>query len=320
MTFTIRPFTPTHDEYEAIHLIEKAVFPENADSVEDFKHDDATRNPDHFYQRLVVEQDSRLIAFANMSHPPHATNPGLYRLGIIVHPDFERRGVGTAVYNQLWQTLQTCKPTPTLLAGGCYQHHKQSVRFLEKRGFKPVMRWVITKLDVPTFNAVAFAPLRQKLEAQGIAFRTVPQLQISNPEWMAKLHELDWQLMQDEPLPYTPKKTSLDEFKKMYLDAPNAMISSWVVAVDNGRYVGNSLLEKGSLPGVVSTGFTGVLGDYRRRGLATALKAHTIQFAQAAGYHTIRTGNEENNPMLTLNKKLGFTELTASLAFEKQVG
>lgn len=318
--FKIRLFQPTEAEYNAIYQVEKAVYPENADSVADFKHADATRKPEHFYQRLVVEQDGRLIAFASLSNPPDSTNPGLYRFTIVVAPDFERTGVGTAVYSHIWQLLQTCEPKPTLLASGCYQHHDQSVRFLCKRGFHQVMRWVVSKLDVTAFEADTFTPLRHTLESQGITFRTLPQLQTSDPEWLIKLHELDWQLTQDEPLPFTPKKLSLEAFRELYLDAPNAMVDSWVVALENGRYVGNSLLEKGSLPGIVSTGFTGVLRDYRRRGLATALKAHTIQFAQAEGYHTIRTGNEENNPMLTLNKKLGFKEHTASLAFEKQLG
>ena len=319
MTFNVRPFKTTDAEYEAIHLIEKAVFPENADSVAIFKHGDATRNPNHFYQRLVVEQDGRLIAYANMNHPPHSNDPGLYRFYIVVHPDFENQGVGTAVYDKFWQTLKTLEPKATLLASGCYQHHPQSVRFLEKRGFKQAMRWVISLLDIPSFDATPYTQLGQTLAKQGITLRTQAELQASDPEWLTKLHELDWQLVQDEPLPFTPKKVSIDEFKKMYLESLTVMSESWVVAVENGRYVGNSLLEKGSQPGVISTGFTGVLRDYRRRGLATALKAHTIEFAQAAGYQTIRTGNEENNPMLILNKQLGFTEHTANLAFEKRL-
>jgi len=65
--------------------------------------------------------------------------------------------------------------------------------------------------------------------------------------------------------------------------------------------------------------FTGVVPSHRRQGLATALKIMGINFAKKAGYKRIRTGNEENNPMLTLNKKSGFIELTASLAFEKRL-
>ncbi|WP_420642189.1 GNAT family N-acetyltransferase [Candidatus Leptofilum sp.] len=319
MTFMIRPFTQTDKDYEAIYAVEKAVFPKNATTIAEFKHADATRPAEQFFQAWVVAQDGRIIAFGNSKYHIYATTPGRYRFNITVHPDFEGRGVGTAVYNQIWQTLQTCTPAPVILESSCYQHHPQAVRFLQQRGFRQTMRWVISKLDLPAADTAQFAPLIQKLEAEGITFHTVPNLQISDPAWMNKLHELDWQLVQDEPLPYTPKKISLAEFKKMYLDAPTAMVDSWMVAVKNGRYIGNSLLEKGSQPGVVSTGFTGVLRGYRRRGLATALKAKTIEYAKKAGFQRIRTGNEENNSMLTLNKKLGFEELTASLAFEKQL-
>lgn len=317
--FTIRPFRPTDAEYEAIHLVEKAVYPENADSVAEFKHLDAIRKPEQFFQRWVVEQDGKLIAFGSTYQPIDSKDPNRYRFNIVVHPNFERMGAGTAVYNQIWQTLQKRDPQPMIVGSGCYQHHEQSVRFLQKRGYQQVMRWVISKLAVPAFDAAAFTPLCQKLEAQGIAFITVPQLQTSDPEWLPKLHELEWQLVQDEPLPFTLKKMSLERYKQLYLESPVAMIDSWVVAVENGRYIGNSMLKKGSQPGIVSTGFTGVLRDYRRRGLATALKAHAIAYAQNAGFQAIRTGNEENNPMLILNKKLGFKEITAKLAFEKQV-
>lgn len=317
--FTIRPFQPTDAEYEAIALVEKVVYPDNAESAADFKHGDAIRKPEQFYQRWVVEQDGRLIAFANTNQPTDTAEPDRYRFAIVVHPDFERMGVGTAVYNLIWQTLQNREPRPAILETGCYQHHTQTVRFLQKRGYRQVMRWVVSRLDVPAFDVAAFAGLRQKLEAQGIAFCTVPELQASDPAWLPKLHELDWQLVQDEPLPYTPKKMSEERFRQIYLDAPMAMVDSWVVAVENGRYVGNSMLEKSSQPGTVSTGFTGVLRSYRRRGLATALKAQAIAYARTAGFQAIRTGNEENNPMLALNKKLGFAEITASLAFQKQL-
>jgi GNAT superfamily N-acetyltransferase len=317
--FKIRPFQPTDAEYQAIHLVEKAVYPENAESAADVKHNDAIRKPEQFYRRWVVEEDGRLIAFGNASRLTDSPEPDRYHFTIVVHPNFEQNGVGTAVYDQIWQTLQNCDPKPTILETGCYQHHTQSVHFIQKRGFQQVMRWVISKLDVPAFDPSLFAPLRRKLGAEGIAFYAVPQLQTNNPEWLPELHELDWQLVQDEPLPYTPKKMSLERFKQLYLDAPNAMVESWVVAVENGRFIGNSMLEKRSQPGTASTGFTGILRDYRRRGLATALKAQSIAYAQAAGYQGIRTGNEENNPMLALNKKLGFVEITARLAFEKRL-
>jgi len=148
---------------------------------------------------------------------------------------------------------------------------------------------------------------------------TLAHLQTEEPAWLEKLYELEWQLTVDEPLPYTPQKIPIEQYKKLVVDNPRVILPSWIVAVDKGEVIGLSLLEQGSAPGGLSTGFTGVHRHYRRRGLATALKVRTIEYAKDAGYSFIRTGNEENNPMLLLNKKLGFTEITARLAFEKRL-
>ena len=71
-------------------------------------------------------------------------------------------------------------------------------------------------------------------------------------------------------------------------------------------------------PTRLKTGFTGTIRSYRRRGIATLLKVHAIQYAQQIGAQLIRTGNEEHNPMYALNQRLGFKDLTTDLAFEKQ--
>lgn len=67
-----------------------------------------------------------------------------------------------------------------------------------------------------------------------------------------------------------------------------------------------------------SVGMTGVVRSHRRRGIATALKVLTLQFAQAAGIEWIETSNEEHNPMLQLNIQLGFEPAAAWLDFEKR--
>jgi len=50
---------------------------------------------------------------------------------------------------------------------------------------------------------------------------------------------------------------------------------------------------------------TGVLPEYRRRGIATALKVKTISYAREHGFRRIFT-NSDNPAMKVLNAKLGF--------------
>ena len=182
------------------------------------------------------------------------------------------------------------------------------------------MRWIISTLDVPQFDVSQFAPLRQKIADDGIEIRPLPKQIKQDPHWQEALWELDWALTQDEPLPYEPQKLTLSEFIKKHIEGPAVIHNAWYVALENGRYVGMTQLERNeSDPTRYSTGFTGVVRSHRRRGLATALKTYAIEYAQQQGIQIIRTGNEENNPMYALNQQLGFTDLTANIAFEKHL-
>lgn len=317
----IRIFQPTDEEYEAIFAVEQAVWPDNATTVTEFKHIDATQKPGVFRQRYVVEREGRIIAFAVLGQVNWSNDSGRYRLNITVHPDFERQGIGTAVYDHLLSVLKGLTPAVSILESGTYQHKPQAVRFLQKHGFKQVMRWVISTLAVPDFDASQFAALRQKIAAQGIEIRPLSAQKSHDPNWQENLWELDWALTQDEPLPYEPTKVPFADYVAKFIHEPGARHEAWFVALDDGRYVGMSQLMASELnPTMMFTGFTGVVRSHRRRGLATTLKVNATAYAQKIGIQLIRTGNEEHNPMVDLNKKLGFKDLTANLGFEKRWG
>ena len=59
--------------------------------------------------------------------------------------------------------------------------------------------------------------------------------------------------------------------------------------------------------------------SYRRRGIATALKLRSIEFAKAYGAKELKTDNEENNPMYQLNLSLGFRPKPAFLSYKKSL-
>ncbi len=314
--FKIRAFEPTDAEYEGVALVEKTVFPENADSVDDFRYADKVRNRDYLFQRLVVTIDDQIVGFAQYKQLPV---DGRYRFDIIVHPEYERRGIGTAVYTHTLQAIQPLTPSATVLGTYAYQHKHQSMRFLEKRGFCSVMRWISSTLDVASFKSTDFDALAAKIAAQGIRIMPLPQIKLLHPNWQRELYDLDWKLLQDEPQPYPPKRLPFDRYIKLEVENPNTLHDAWFVAVDKNQFVGMTQLYKSDNPEMFKTGFTGVVRSHRRRGLATLLKAYAIRYAQQANVKIVRTGNEENNPMVQLNLNLGFKDITVQHAFEKKM-
>ena len=61
----------------------------------------------------------------------------------------------------------------------------------------------------------------------------------------------------------------------------------------------------------------GIIKEYRRKKLATALKIEALKRLQKRGFTEIRTDNEENNPMYKINVHLGFSAVPFSLEYMK---
>jgi GNAT superfamily N-acetyltransferase len=102
-------------------------------------------------------------------------------------------------------------------------------------------------------------------------------------------------------------------FPDFYAFSRNVFEASWfradtqILAAQGERWVGISAVAIYPAGQHAYNAFTGVLREYRSRGLAQALKLHTILLAKREGIHTIRTNNDSTNaPMLAVNHKLGY--------------
>jgi len=109
-----------------------------------------------------------------------------------------------------------------------------------------------------------------------------------------------------------------------YLDVilPTLRHDGYFLAKDinhGDRFVGvSNLFKNPSDPDVLKQGLTGVLPEYRRRGIATALKLRTVRYALDNGIRQIATRNNTRNlAMLRINEGMGFTKLPAWITLER---
>ncbi|NJN81923.1 MAG: GNAT family N-acetyltransferase [Caldilineaceae bacterium] len=181
------------------------------------------------------------------------------------------------------------------------------------------MREPISELRVTDFDFSRFNGAEGRLAQNGYEIMALPELQVRDPEWLTKLYELDWDVSRDIPSPDPPIQQPLDEWRKLF-SHPEFCAEAWFVAIKGDEWVGiSNLWVVESNPKKLYTGLTGVSRAHRRQGLALAMKLRAIEFAQQRGAERIETENEENNPMLGINIRLGFTTTPASVIYEKRL-
>ena len=112
-----------------------------------------------------------------------------------------------------------------------------------------------------------------------------------------------------------------EQWKKVVLDFYNNSYGVDIVAVKDGEYIGSTDIEvyPKSEPHKGWTGGLGVIREFRRKGIATALKIKAIESLLKKGITEIRTDNEENNPMYKINVAIGFKPVPFSLEYIKKL-
>ncbi len=318
--YIIRDFN--EEDYPIKVSINNIIFPEHPETEEEirFWYESLDKNK-YIFKRYAVDRtsDNKTVAFAYYKHGPEIFHPLKFWFYIMVHPDFQRQGIGTALYNLINQDLEQLNAIN--LRTWVKEDMEVSVSFVTKRGFFEKMREWESRLDVQKFNLQDFQPYLSSLYQQGLTISTFKEEKENTPGWDYKLYELDNDIFQDVPLPDTYTPESFEEYEKNHLNNPNRIPEAYFIVKDGDKYAGRTSLStiKASLE-KLSQGLTGVRREYRRRGIAMAVKVKAIEWAQKNGYKTIITGNDsENVGMLSINIKLGFQRQPAWITFEKDL-
>jgi mycothiol synthase len=301
----IRPFDWSDEDYQSLIDINNVLFPDELDLPELLKHRDNARDQNYMLDRTVAEVDGRPVGTSSFGESMWTPMPNKFWIYIQVHPDFQGRGIGTAIYDQILESLT--EREPKILDSWTREDKTGAVRFLAKRGYVRVMRGQNSRITLAEFDPAGFADVVERVSESGIRILPLAELRERDPDWREKLYELDWLLSLDVPDVDKPKKREFEVYCRQTFDKPTFFPEAFFVALDGDDYVGVSMLEKNLADRTkLQTDLTGVVRSHRRRGIATALKVHALSKAKTTEAQFVDTDNEENNPMYTLNVKLGF--------------
>ena len=318
MSLTIRPFRYDEADYAEMATVRNAIYPEYPIAASEWRRWDQQRDERLTFCRLIAELDGRQVGGLVYENITWSYHPQKFQVGVWVHPDYQRRGVGGALYERLQAELAPYEPIA--LRHTLREDYVEGRKFAERRGFEEEVRSWESRLDVASFDPAPFAGAEERVLAQGIRITTVGELMKSDPELWPKLYELDTAATMDVPLPEPITPPPYESWLKHFQDNPALLPEGFFVALDGDRYVGLSSLWRREASPDLETGFTGTLREYRRRGIALALKLRAIDYAKRSGVPVIRTENlSVNRPMLSINEALGFVKQPAWISLVKKL-
>ncbi|UCH25496.1 MAG: GNAT family N-acetyltransferase [Trueperaceae bacterium] len=313
---SIRPFE--EGDYPAVARLWNEVFPEDRYTPEELAYYDAALPPPCEWGRWVALESGDVVAVAEYQQMPGAYHPRKFHLQLYVDPRFERRGIGSALYDRL---LEELKPfDPLSLRTRVKESLEHAVRFATARGFVETKRDWKAVLDLSTFDPNPHQHLAERLQDQGISLVTLADL-TDGEGARRRFHELFSTVRIDVPRSEPPTELSFDQFRALVLEAPDFFPEGVFLALVGEEMIGMSHLFKGSASEDLYAGLTGVRREYRGRGVAKALKVEALRFAKESGAPRIYTENDTTNlEMIAINDKLGFVKLPAWLSMAKVIG
>jgi len=291
------------------------------DDLEALQFDDTLRPPEEPVLRLGAwTPDGTLAAVAEAVLSEDGSRHEDRAMGLVgVDPVYRRQGLGTRLADEVerFATSNACR----WVEAEVREHNLPLAQpFVEQRGYIELERYR-TSIQIPsTVDLRGLDALRSRLNAEGIELVAFPA--IDSPSARAELYRAMMPIWRDMPHePHVDWEDPTPEiFARGIFERPSVLLDGFFVARDGERIVGLSYLARRP-DGDAEVGDTGVLRDYRRRGIARALKLMVTHFAAQHGIARVHTDNRADNAgMLAINRELGFVPGEQIVIFEKTLG
>ncbi|OLD12865.1 MAG: hypothetical protein AUI97_05520 [Crenarchaeota archaeon 13_1_40CM_3_52_17] len=310
------------DDYGKLAHVFGSIFPDYDRTPEEWRFEDESLDKSKFHFKrysCFSPEVQDAVGFAQCQHIPWMYHPKKLWVDIWVDPQHQRKGIGNALYERLSQDFKVLGAVTSWT--GVREDMPFPIKFAMNRGFHEKMRAWESRLNPATVNLLAFQKYLDKASQHRIHFVTLADEMSSDPACYAKLHALVQAVSADIPRPEQFTPVSFEQWSAFEMKSPNLVPQGYMIAKDGDRYVGMSTVWKAQKdPKGLYQGLTGVVRDYRGRGIAVALKLKVIEFARNNKYEKLKTWNDSTNaPMLGINVKLGFKREVGWITFEKNL-
>jgi GNAT superfamily N-acetyltransferase len=238
---------------------------------------------------------------------------------IIVKPDQRGQGAGHRLYEDLEQAAKSAqiKQLQISIRDNCPKCRS----FAEWCGFTEKSHSIGMALDLNTFDDQPYNEKIASLQAEGFQFTSMEALG-NTEEAQRKLYALN-----DMTASETPGSEgvhpwhSFDDFQKKVCQSNWYKPAGQMVVIDTatGNWAGLSAITRFEGTDYAYNLHTGVDKRYRGRKIAQAVKVLALRYARAVlEVNTVRTNhNSHNEPMISIDRKMGYVQTPGTFLMEK---
>jgi mycothiol synthase len=312
----IRPFTKR--DYARQAAIGAAINPGMDRGPGWYRHCDQNWDPSLRRLQLVAERDRLVVGWGEVAHMWWAYHPRKFVLQLNVDPSSQQRGIGSHLYAALMDGLASW--SPMLVGAQTRATRPSSVAFLTHRGFAEHHRRWEACLVLSEARVERFVGAYERMAQQHIEIVTFAEERARRGQQLFRdLFDLEVSAQRDEP-GFDLGGLSFERFVVNELETGDLLEDGSVLALAGKQLIGVCRLGLvSSSPSHLHIGFTGVHPEYRRRGIASALKLRTVEYGQMHRFDGIRTENDISNAaMLHINMALGFQLEPPWIVLEKE--
>ncbi|MGH2448942.1 MAG: GNAT family N-acetyltransferase [Chloroflexota bacterium] len=273
--------------------------------------------------RRVAMQGEMLLGSFDLVKDPLNRAKGAYQLHLEVSPRAQGRGIGAQLYRLAESGAE--QNASTILYSKVREDHPPSLKFAKQRGFEPTGHLNrLSRLTVRRANLTGCDKLQRRVAQDGIRIANLAResetaVRPAYDELLQRLYRMSEETSRDMPGWENSEPASFDEWWS-HIEGPGRSTRWTWVALRADEPVGMSrLIVAGK--GMAGNGYTAVTRPFRCRGIARALKVHTIQWAAENGIDWIQAANAGTNaPMLAINRSLGYEPLPSDIEVAKHLG
>lgn len=253
-------------------------------------------------RRVAVDEQGKVCGYSLCIHETwHAD--GFYYVWLCVAGKWQKQGVGELLYQDV-EAFGAANGA-SLLTSEIREDFPSALRFAEQHGFHIERHLYESTLDLEQFDPAPFQAVLHQVEAQGVRFVSLADLG-DTQEARRKLYQVNYTTALDTP-GYDGDWMPFDEFEQRICGADWYRPQGQLGALLDDQWVGMAAVNLNPETHGAYNLMTGVLREYRGRGIAQALKLKIIDYAKNNGAKYIRThNNSKNAPMLAINRKLGY--------------